>query len=317
MAVLAISPSSTFVAPGGQRNFSASGGTGPYVFSISSNRSGGSINPTTGLYTAGPMGLRPDVVTVTDSVASTASAIVTVKAGLYGRFQQNRGLPWQKLPNGQIIEADYGAEKDWAAERARQSLLVGFPGMGPPDALDLIAAERVLPRATSESPADAGGTNDQALAARLAACWTDDHGWFPASSHASMLYALDRAGFPMGDPAGAHIIQRYKRYSWLTASGGTPVYGTHAAPWTADGADPRVWSQFVILFGADVTGLVSGSYLAGILNGIVDIWRPRKARFMGTIVVVSGDLWGWPFSLTWGAGGLTWGSSVVRFIPPV
>ena len=315
MSVLAISPTSSFVAPGGQRNFSASGGTGPYAFSLSSNRSGGSIDPATGLYRAGPVGACPDVVTVTDSAASTASAVVTVKIGLYQNFQATRGLPWQKLPNGQAIEKVYGGEKDWAAARARAACQVGFPLTAPPDDLDLIAAERQLPRAASESPADNGGAHDQALASRLATCWTDDHGWFPAGSHAAMLYALDRAGFPMGDPAGAHIIQRYNRYSWLTASGGTPVYGTHV-PWTFDTAAPSVWNQFGILFGSDVTGLVTGSYLAGILNGIVDLWRPRKAKFMGTWVVASGSIWGWPPGVAWGDVGRLWGGTS-RFVAPV
>jgi hypothetical protein len=313
---VAISPPTAFAAPNRRVKFSAAGGTPPYVFSVSGNRSGGSIDPASGLYLAGPRGLVPDVVTVTDATPATSSAVVTVSPGLYQNYQRNLGPPSLQLSNGRLLEGNFGAEKDVAFERARQGLLVGFPGAGAPDALDLIGAERQLPRAASESPSDAGGAHDQAFGTRLGACWDDAHGWLPAGSHKSLLYALDRAGFPMGDPAGAHIIQRHVRYSWLTGSGGTPVYGTHPI-WTFDAAPPRFWNEFGILFGADVVGLSAGTPLAKQLNALVDLWRPRKARFMGTWVIVSGPTWGWPVGTLWGAGGRTWGGGVTRFVPPV
>lgn len=262
------------------------------------------------------MGLRPDTITVTDSVASTASAVITVTAGIWQTYQQQRGLPFQKFPNAQVIEADYGSEKDWAFERARQALLVGFPGMGPYDSLDLIAAERQLPRAVAESPSDAGGALDQALAARLAGCWDRPDGWMPAGSFKSLLYALDRAGYPMGTPNGCHVIQRHQRYAWLTASGGAPVYGTHPI-WSFDSSADRVWNQFGIVFGADVTGFVAGSVSATILNGLVAKWKPAKARFMGTWVEVTGPWWDWPIGVAWDDAGRVWGGGVSRFIPPV
>jgi len=304
---LSISPTSVFVKPNGRANFAAAGGTGPYVFSISSNRSGGSIDPTTGIYQAGPRGLCPDQVTVTDSVLSTATALVHVTQGMYQQYQLTIGPPWTRNNTGPTWENDLGAEKDTAFERARQALLANLPGLGPSDALDLIASERQLPRATGEL--------DAALAARLQVCWTDDHGWLPAGSHASLLYALDRAGFPMGDPSGAHVIQRWQRYSWLTASGGTPVYGTHPL-WTFDGSDPRLWNQFGILFGATVSGLTPGSQLASVLNGLVRLWKPGKARYMGCWIINSGPTWGWPVGTKWGDLGLTWGGGSTTFIPP-
>ena len=308
---LAISPTTAFAAPNRRVNFSAAGGTGPYVFDIPGNRSGGSIDPASGLYLAGPRGLVPDVVRVTDSTTATSSAVVTVSPGIYETYQRNLGPPSLQLQNGRLIEGNFGAEKDVAFERARQGLLVGFPGVGPSDALDLIAAERQLPRGVGESNAD--------LAARLQVCWDDAHGWLPAGSHKSLLYALDRAGFPMGDPAGAHIIQRHKRYAWLTASGGTPVYGTHPL-WNFDGSDPRYWTQFGIIFGADVVGLSAGTPLANQLNAIVDLWRPRKARFMGTRVQVTGPWWDWPIGVQWDQGGRLWADGITtgisRFVPP-
>ena len=309
MSALTLSPSTAFATPNGRRNFSASGGTPPYVFSVSGNRSGGSIDPATGLYLAGPRGLVPDIVTVTDATPSTASAVVTVSAGLYQNFQRGLGPPSLQLPTGRLIEGNFGAEKDVVFERARQGLLVGIPGLGPPDALDLIGQERQLPRAVGEGDAD--------YAVRLSVVWDDVHGWTPAGSFQSMLYALDRAGFPMGDPDGAHVVQRYRRYLWLSASGGSPVEGSHHPVWTFDGAPLSNPNQFGIVFGADVPGLSTGTALANQLNATVNLWRPLKAKFMGTWIVLSGSIWGWtPAAAIWGAGGRTWGGSS-RFVSPM
>lgn len=311
---LAISPTPARATPNGRVNFSASGGTPPYTYAVSSNRSGGSVS-STGLYIAGPHGLVTDVVTVTDSVAATADAHVQVSAGLYQRAQQLLAPPRLKLPNGQVVLGDFGAEKDWQFERARQGILSNLPGYCQPDALDTVAQERQLPRAGWES-ADAGGSHDQAYAERLRTCWTSDDGWSVAGNYESVLRALDRAGFPMGTPSGCHVIQRYVRYGWLTASQGSVAYGTHPT-WKFDNRPKTFWSQFGILFGADVPGLTAGSASAKLLNRLVDTWKPSKALFMGTIVVETAPVWGWPIGTLWGDVGLVWGGgSSSRRIPP-
>lgn len=311
---IAISPPSALVIPNGKVSFSVSGGTGPYVFSIPTNRSGGSINATTGAYLAGPRGLVVDVVRVTDSLAATSNANVTVTQGLWQKTQRGIVPPSMKLPNAQTVEGDFAGEKDFQFERARQGVRSNMPGYAPVDALDFIGQERQLPRATLLD-----GTPNETNALfgeRLRTSFDDPKGWSPAGSHASLLYALDRAGFPMGDPSGAHIMQRWQRYSWLTASGGTPVYGTHPI-WTFDGAAPRFWNEFGIIFGADVPTLTLGSSVAAALNQIVDDWRDRKARFMGTWIILSGPTWGWTVGSNWGAVGRTWGGGSTRFIPPL
>ncbi len=316
MSALVLLPSPAVVEPRGSVTFAATGGTGTgYVYSLSQNESGGSIDSATGVYVAGAKPVTTDVVTVTDSGAATATASVAIQGGSYEDYQTGLAPPFLQGANASVFERQCGAEKDLQLERGRQGLIVNVPGLGVPDALDYIGQERGLPRATTEIPSDGGGARDQAYAERLRTCWTSPNGWSYAGSHAGLLYALDRAGFPMGDPTGAHIMQRYKRYSWLTASGGTPVYGTHPA-WTFDGSDPRLWNQFGIVFGADVSDLTVGSARAAQLNAIVDQWRPRKARFMGTWIIVSGPTWGWPVGVTWGQAGRTWGGGVTRVIPP-
>ncbi len=76
--VLTISPTSTTVSESGSTTFTAAGGTGTNVFSIPTNNSGATIDPSTGAYTAGTTGGVSDTVRVTDSKSHTASATVTV-----------------------------------------------------------------------------------------------------------------------------------------------------------------------------------------------------------------------------------------------
>jgi MYXO-CTERM domain-containing protein len=82
-AGVSINPATTTVAPRGTRSFSASGGSGSgFTFTLTTNGSGGSVNGTTGAYTAGSTGSTTDVVKVTDALGNSASATVTVSAAV-------------------------------------------------------------------------------------------------------------------------------------------------------------------------------------------------------------------------------------------
>jgi len=74
---LAFTPTSATVAASGTVNFSATLGEPPYVFSFVDNQSGGSIDPDTGLYTAGT------TINVTDSVQLQDSTLYTVETTVY------------------------------------------------------------------------------------------------------------------------------------------------------------------------------------------------------------------------------------------
>lgn len=76
---LSISPSSYTLAVNNTQTFTASGGTGPYTFSIFSGS--GTVNSSTGLYTA-PASAGSAVVRVTDSLGAHADANVTINAAL-------------------------------------------------------------------------------------------------------------------------------------------------------------------------------------------------------------------------------------------
>jgi len=77
---LAISPTSASVATSASTIFSASGGSPPYVFSLATNGSGGTINASSGAYTAGTKAGVTDTVGVTDAAGGTSNATITVSA---------------------------------------------------------------------------------------------------------------------------------------------------------------------------------------------------------------------------------------------
>ena len=82
-ADLSLAPAMASVPPKGSWTFSAAGGSGSgYVWSLATNASGGSVNPGTGSYTAGPTGSITDVVCVTDALGDAVYAEVAVGAGV-------------------------------------------------------------------------------------------------------------------------------------------------------------------------------------------------------------------------------------------
>lgn len=80
---LAISQSATAVAPYSPATFAGSGGVEPYVYSVVAGGAGGSINSSTGVYTApssasSDLSQAYDTIRVTDSASATADATILV-----------------------------------------------------------------------------------------------------------------------------------------------------------------------------------------------------------------------------------------------
>lgn len=73
-----MAPTSTVVESGETQTFVANGGYGDLVFTISVNNSGGTINASSGLYTAGPTPSVVDTILVTDAFGNTATSTVSV-----------------------------------------------------------------------------------------------------------------------------------------------------------------------------------------------------------------------------------------------
>jgi hypothetical protein len=95
---LHIDPKQIYLQPGDTQTFTGLYGVEPYTYSIFVNQSGGTIDPVTGLYTAGPGGLGTDLidtVRVTDDTGETADAFVYL--GDLGNGEQLIGPCMQDL----------------------------------------------------------------------------------------------------------------------------------------------------------------------------------------------------------------------------
>jgi hypothetical protein len=81
-AGVSVSPASASVPPRGSQSFAVAGGSGTYAFSLVTNASRGSVNASTGRYSAGSKGGVTDVVKVVDDLGNSATAPVQVTAGV-------------------------------------------------------------------------------------------------------------------------------------------------------------------------------------------------------------------------------------------
>ncbi|MDR3608268.1 MAG: hypothetical protein P4M08_12935 [Oligoflexia bacterium] len=75
---LGLSTTSIAVANGGTLVFTASGGTAPYTYALVAGGAGGSINSSSGVYTAPATGTGAVSISATDSVGTVAYAVITV-----------------------------------------------------------------------------------------------------------------------------------------------------------------------------------------------------------------------------------------------
>ncbi len=81
-AGVALTGNATQIPPRGAVTFTAAGGAGSFAYALQANPSGGTINATTGAYTAGALPDVTDVVSVTDPLGNTATANVAVGHGV-------------------------------------------------------------------------------------------------------------------------------------------------------------------------------------------------------------------------------------------
>jgi hypothetical protein len=75
---MTLTPSSVQVLSGGTQTFVGAGGYGTLTYAFQTNNSGGTINGSSGLYTAGGVGSVTDTVKVTDLYGNVATATISV-----------------------------------------------------------------------------------------------------------------------------------------------------------------------------------------------------------------------------------------------
>ncbi|HEX4457108.1 MAG TPA: hypothetical protein VIA18_04015, partial [Polyangia bacterium] len=81
-AALGITPGAQTVPPESLIDFVAAGGSNTGFAWTLAGTSGGSLDPVTGIYKAGPNGPSSDTITVTDSFGNVASVVITIGSGI-------------------------------------------------------------------------------------------------------------------------------------------------------------------------------------------------------------------------------------------
>lgn len=234
--------------------------------------------------------------------------------------------PWLRGPWGTKFGQSVGQRLDDVAQDHREAVFVRFPGICDDSALDLIGADRLLPRGPGES-------ND-AYRARLNDAWTawagDDTPLIGtgggAGSPLGLLRQLKIAGIPTATIGGAVIVQQNGKSFRLDNLGGFVVGdlmtcvnrqdltgAVNPRPgWTFDGRD-NFYSAFAIVFPQPTTPIDGG-----LLNSIVKQWKPAKAIYVGAVILGAGSLLlGWPADNARTLGSEpALGTNVGTYLPP-
>lgn len=210
-------------------------------------------------------------------------------------------LPPPFGPKGRAFMAKVGTRMDAILRLFWDAVYAGFPDWAPDDALDVIGAELGLPRSPDEPQAT--------YAARLREVWPTWEGdntritgkGGGAGSRRGILLALKALGVPIGS-SGATLVSQGGSYYQLTAQSvltrgtlmncvnRTNLLGAVASRpgWTFEGRD-NFYAEFGLVFPVS-----PGPLDFALLNQVVDRWRQAKELFVGTWVIHTGRLLGWP-----------------------
>ena len=268
-------------------------------------------------------------------------------AGAYERWLPTLGPSWLQARYGAGLMRSIGKMLDGQTAKLRQALAARTPdgaaalniattddaGRFIGNWLDRQGNDRLLPRggsapATFDEP-------DANYALRLKNAWdtwgqdaTDGGG---AGSPLGLLSQLAVMGFPTG-LTGTIIVNHVGRWyalvddvlTWgdcMDAINRQQLDGTVPTPalkgFTLDARD-QFYSRFMIVFGQDVAALTAtpnDGVAAARLNDAVKNWKTASAIYMGAVVVVSGEVLGWPLTGELGDGTIL-GAGVNYFIPP-
>lgn len=239
----------------------------------------------------------------------------------YEEYRKSWGPSWLKNTTGQAWQGAHGRFNDALVARWKEAVKASFPMECPSDALPYLGSEIGIPR----SPAD----SDDDYREKLRRAWEV---WPFAGTPLGMLLAFEAAGYPAGQVV---LVQQEAHGFGLDADTSLEpdqrlvTYDLAGGRWTFGGGY-TLWNRFGIIF-PDSTNL-PGGWAAGAadpptalttptkdtVNGLIRLvnkWRRSAALFQWIKVVTSGNVWGWPPDLAWGAPGLVWGGTVVTFGP--
>jgi hypothetical protein len=195
--------------------------------------------------------------------------------------------PWLRGVKGEAWARANGDVKDSLLDRMKQAVKARFGLIAPSDALNLLGAERQLPKGPTETV--------DTYRTRVVGAWT---AWPKAGTAHGVLCALRDAGYP-----GTQIvIAKAKKYE-LDGNGDLVITDLGA------GILPTHWSSFFFYFPAASFPVgwggvppVEGSDEALFIISQVKKWKSAHARFDRVVLDMGGPVWGLS---TWGS--FNWG----------
>jgi hypothetical protein len=209
-------------------------------------------------------------------------------------FQVDRLPYWARLGSLPDWFSAEGDAKDVLVAALKDAAKLRCPSLAPPDALDKLGADRMLPRYPAEV--------DAAYRARLAAAWD---AWERAGSAVGVLGELRRYLGPLGLVSWMQILTPLLRY--VSNVDGT-VTTTQGGAFLID--IPNWWTKFSLLIAVPAGPAIpaDGSDVANAVAAILKNWIPAHEVCV-SISVSRGEVWGAPGN-TWGAAPATpgvWG----------
>lgn len=205
--------------------------------------------------------------------------------------------------------------KDFYLQQAKAGVKLRFPDQATPDALAAIGDERLIDQ--GNDPLTGTTETQAAYAARVKGAWGQDNNtgglWYWGGTAFGMLTALAAQGY-----TGIHLIQQ-NGIDWTLPAG--VITATARTPWSFATSN---WNQFILVMPtapASWTGMVTPPTPTSVpsqdevqkLFRIIDLWRPVHMLCAGILVIVSGNVWGYPDGKVWGSH--NWGPGVTVFYP--
>lgn len=213
----------------------------------------------------------------------------------YSEYEVQRAPVWLRGEYGSGWLAAHGFIKDGLAEGARQATRARFVSLAPQDALDRIASDRQLERMPPDTVA--------AWRTRLGQAWEL---WAYAGTRKGVQEAVERTGY-------ATSVVLYDALEWPSGPGAVNwatfwvVLSGHG--WTSDGT----WGSGGLWGDGGTWGSTATPQEVQRVLRLIRLWKPAHAYCAGVLVLLSGELWGYPEGL-WGDPG-TWGGEVATWLP--
>lgn len=216
-------------------------------------------------------------------------------------------------PNGAAFEAAFGAMKDAQLERDIAAVKARYPTVAPSDALNIIGADRLMPRGQSET--------DAAYSARLANAWNT---WPWAGTPYGMLQAFRATGYTsvvIGQVRGGKVFTLDASGNLVRSAEGSGIWETDPLSFPYSPLNQTFWSKFDVVFPFPLIASwgggppASSSAEANFIRALIQAWKPGHATCNRIVIVTAGRVLGYPVRTLGGGNGNVGSNTTVVWTP--